>query len=161
MDRNTVVGFVLIFALLGGYMWFNAPSKEELAAQKRKEDSTTLAQQVQKINPSQNTESAASTTKNKTADSLKNASLGSFKSTTSIAESFTVLENDVVKIKLSNHGGSIKSIELKKFKTYDSLPLMLVDEKNFSHSFEFYNQQNQLLNTNDFDFEPSSQMLHQ
>lgn len=157
MDRNTVVGFVLIFALLGGYMWFNAPSKEELAAQKRKEDSIAIAQKLPQVIPSQNTATASAQVKNPTADSLKNASLGSFKSTISVAESFTVLENDVVKVKLSNHGGSIKSIELKNFKTYDSLPLMLVDEKNFSHSFEFYNQQNQLLNTNDFDFEPTNQ----
>ena len=31
MDKNTIIGFVLMFTLLMGYNWYTAPTEEELA----------------------------------------------------------------------------------------------------------------------------------
>ena len=31
MNKNSIIGFVLLFAIFVGYMWWIAPSKEELA----------------------------------------------------------------------------------------------------------------------------------
>ena len=33
MDKNTIIGFVLIAAVLIGFSWYNRPSEEELKAQ--------------------------------------------------------------------------------------------------------------------------------
>ena len=44
MDRNTILGLLLIFLLFIGYSWWSAPSKEELAA-KRTQDSLAIVQQ--------------------------------------------------------------------------------------------------------------------
>ena len=38
MDKNTIIGFVLIAVVLIGFSWFNQPSAEQIEAQ-RKEDS--------------------------------------------------------------------------------------------------------------------------
>jgi len=35
MDKNTIIGFVLMFALLMGYNWYTAPTEEELAEMER------------------------------------------------------------------------------------------------------------------------------
>ena len=44
MDRNTILGLVLIFALFIGYSWWSAPSKEELEAKRKTQDSLALVQ---------------------------------------------------------------------------------------------------------------------
>jgi len=36
MNKNSIIGFILIAAIMIGYSIWMAPSKEELAAQKRK-----------------------------------------------------------------------------------------------------------------------------
>ena len=33
MDRNTVIGFSLIFLILAGYYWYTAPTPEEIQMQ--------------------------------------------------------------------------------------------------------------------------------
>ena len=37
MDRNTIIGLVLIGGILAGFTFFNQPSEEEIKAQKEKE----------------------------------------------------------------------------------------------------------------------------
>ena len=37
MDRNTIIGFVLMFGLLMGYNWYTAPTEEEIAEMERLE----------------------------------------------------------------------------------------------------------------------------
>lgn len=41
MDKNSIIGLVVIGALLVGYMLLTKPSKSELAEAKRKQDSIT------------------------------------------------------------------------------------------------------------------------
>ena len=41
MDKNTIIGFVLIAVVLIGFSWYSQPSAEQLEAQ-RKEDSNLL-----------------------------------------------------------------------------------------------------------------------
>jgi YidC/Oxa1 family membrane protein insertase len=35
MDRNSIIGFVLIAAILGGYTWYSMPTAEEQARMQR------------------------------------------------------------------------------------------------------------------------------
>ena len=37
MDKNTILGFLLMFGLLMGYNWYTAPSQEEIAEMERLE----------------------------------------------------------------------------------------------------------------------------
>ena len=39
MDRNTIIGLVLIFAIFFGFSWWNAPSEEEQIAHAQRMDS--------------------------------------------------------------------------------------------------------------------------
>ena len=45
MDRNTLVGFGLIFAIIIGFAYFNQPSDQEVQALKRERDSIALVKQ--------------------------------------------------------------------------------------------------------------------
>src|SRR6185436_6617417 len=52
MDRNTVIGFVLIAVLIITYTYFTMPSKEELEKQKHQADSIALVQKQHQFSDS-------------------------------------------------------------------------------------------------------------
>ena len=53
---------------------------------------------------------------------------------------------------MSSKGGRIASVRLKKFATYDSLPLILFDESESSFGFSFFSTESRLINTKDLYF---------
>ena len=48
MDRNTLIGLLLIGAILIGASIYNSPSKEQIAANKRKNDSIAAIKEINK-----------------------------------------------------------------------------------------------------------------
>ena len=46
MDRKSIIGLILIFLVFMGYMWWTAPTEEELAAQRARRDSIMRAEQM-------------------------------------------------------------------------------------------------------------------
>ena len=44
MDKNTIIGFALILAILVGFSWWTKPSEEELAKQQAYNDSIAAVQ---------------------------------------------------------------------------------------------------------------------
>jgi YidC/Oxa1 family membrane protein insertase len=116
MDRNTVIGFVLLAALLFLYLFLSTKSSQDLQQQKkRQQDSLAL---VNKTNDSVAT--LTDTTSKKIASDtagLKNANFGT--------EQLSVVENDVLKIVFTNKGGQIKSAELKKYTSASGKPVVL------------------------------------
>ena len=45
MNRDTIIGFVLIGLVLIGFSWYNQPSKEEMEAYQRQQDSIAAVKQ--------------------------------------------------------------------------------------------------------------------
>ena len=135
MDRNTVIGFVLIGILLIGMLFINNQSKQEFdtkqAIEKKKADS--LAGLNQKVDTSAAKRDA------KITDSILNAKKqlpSNF--ITDTVEQLTTIENDVLKITFTNKGGQPKAIELKKFTTLDkkAVKLMAGDFNKLSYEFK-------------------------
>ena len=150
MDKNTLIGFGLIFVLFIGYMFYTQPSKEEAARMKHVQDSIEMA----KKNPIQNapiaTGATAATTK--LVDTLTHKYSGAFAAAYTGSSTDKVLENEKVKITFSTKGGTIKSVELKNYKTFDRKPLMLIEAGKASSGFEFYTATNELIKTTDLYF---------
>ena len=122
MDRNTIIGFVLIGVLLIGMFYINSKSSMALQAEKKRiEDSAAAAKP--KIDPAIAKKDSIFT------DSLLKAKVQQvvtgFKLDTSNKEELTFLQNDVLKITFTNKGAQPKLVELKNFKTYDGKPLIL------------------------------------
>ena len=94
------------------------------------------------------------------SDSLKNAALqnqlGAFAYGAQTAtEGTTVLENEVLKLVIDNKGGQIIEALVKNYRTYDSLPLYIIKDKNASFNLNFGTTDNRILNTKDLLFTPS------
>ena len=122
MDRNTVIGFVLLGVLLFIYLFTSTRSSKELAArQKREQDSIAFVNSRKAAAAAKEAkaiDTAASTAAVVDSNSFDRAFKG--------AERQVTVENDLVKIVFSNKGGQPVDVELKKFKSYDSTPVRLV-----------------------------------
>jgi len=157
MDKNTIIGIVLIVLIFLGYTQLTKPSEKEIAI-KRYNDSIALVEQ----NKVQATPVAGSTS-TKTADStavtdttkLADA-FGGFSPSAKGQEKFYTLENELIKLTLSSKGGRVSSVQLKKYRTHDSLPLILFDEKESSMGFTFVTNNNRVINSSSLYFEPVS-----
>lgn len=108
MDRNTIIGFVLIGALLIAMMFINNKSREAYELEnKRIADSISALKPV--VNP------ALVKLDSMKAQSMKIiASKGAFLDS-GITEQTTLVENDVFKIAFTNKGGMPKTVQLKKY----------------------------------------------
>jgi membrane protein insertase, YidC/Oxa1 family len=140
-DLKSIIGFVLIFILLLWVMNNNRPTQEELAKRKAEQEQAAAAK-----NPQNNTATAA------TAD------LGAFaygNAQATAKDGVTVIENKDVKLTINNKGGDLKEVLLKQFKTYESMPVYLIKDKNAIFALNFKTTQGQELNTQQLYFEPS------
>ena len=162
MDKNTIVGFLLIAAIVIGFTWLNKPSEEEIAQRKRYNDSITLVQQQQQ-QAQLIQDSVRQMTANADSAVLQNDSAataliadvyGDFSVSAAGEETFYTLENEVLKLVLSNKGGRIYSAELKEFKAQNDEPLILFDKQESSLNFLLTTLNNRVVNSSDLFFEP-------
>ena len=145
MDKNTLVGFTLIGAVLIGFSIYNRPSQEEMERAKRYQDSITIAQvEAAKLEA----EAAAQSVQALTLDSTS-LFFGANQGT----EQFTTLENNLVKVTFSNKGGRVVSATLKDYKNQQGEPLTLFNEQESGMNFAFEGKNENIL-TEDMFFQP-------
>ena len=110
MDRNTVIGFVLLAILLFAYMFISTKNSKELEAQKKRYDDSvaSVKAQVQAI--------AAKKDTAKTVAVHDTVAAGIFNG----EEKTVAVENEVLKIVFTSKGGQAKSVRLKNYKSVDS-----------------------------------------
>jgi len=169
-NRNSIIGFILIFGILIGYFIWNSPSKDELAERERKQDSIyrvhrqkdsisyaraqELAAQQKEI---QLREDSIASTEPIIAESEQYAELrdkyGVFAGSASGEDEIFYIETDLQKIGVSAKGGKIVYVELKEYQTWDTLPLILIESDTNQFGLTF-SANNRSVATNDFYFKP-------
>ena len=164
MDRNTILGAVLIFSILIGFSYFNKPSEKQLAAAKHQRDSIELVriEREKKIVSEKALEVAQTTLSASTnSDSLvseenqaRKEKFGAFADASVGKEKFYSVENNLIKVTFSNKGGRIYSVELKNYKTFDGKPLILFEGTTSKFGMNFF-VQNRSIETEAFYFVPS------
>lgn len=178
-DKNSIIGLVLIGAILLIFSVITSPSDEELKAKKEKEKKEKAKiEQLAKIKKDTTRNTPAISVDSNTVldnsldsnllsqkDSLKNLETilkyGEFANATKGEEKDFILENERVKITVSNKGGRVAAVQLKQFHTYDSLPLMLfnADSSRFNLELTVKNQSggSNAINTENLFFETEGQ----
>ena len=165
-DLNTIIGFLLIGGILLFMLWQNQPTPEELEAQKLAKEKSEQLEDDKKTSEVKNQkditlENASNQIGfNKTSDSIGIAKLqnilGSFAysgTLPSAKNATTIIENEVLKLTVSNKGGYIVEAELKDQTIYDGTPVFLIKDGNSSLNLQF-SSENRLLNSQDLYFEP-------
>lgn len=171
-NKNTIIGFVLIAAILFGWMYFMTPSKEQMAERQRIQDSirrvrleqmaldslrqaeqrqqaTALAQFADTAELS-GMDSASIAARQ---DALMRVKYGVFAASANGEEKTFTIENKLQRLTLSTLGGFFKKVELKEYKTYDSLQLVMFDTATAKFDLSFF-ANNRIVNTSQFYFRP-------
>ena len=129
-NKSTIIGWVLIFAVMVGFFWLNQPSEEQLAEQARLravQDSIALAQAQQELD-----QSMIEARYNQTL--LQDSTSALFLAAQGEEQTFT-LENELVSLTFSNRGARVTSAILKEYTNQEGLPLELFSQNDESISF--------------------------
>ncbi|MDO4934409.1 MAG: membrane protein insertase YidC [Prevotella sp.] len=112
MNKNNTIGIVLIILVLIGFSWYNQPSAEEIAAQRRQDSIATVtrqkAEEAQKL--------AADTKKAQALAQAQGDSTALFHQALNGSNSQVVLKNSKVELTLDTKGGVVKKAKILGFK---------------------------------------------
>lgn len=150
MDRNQFIGLILMFALLAVYFtWFapDPPASEELTTQ-----SEPVQEAVAEV--SADTTTIVPTLPDSIQASFNSQKYGAFSFAADGQEEVSTIENEELIITLSNQGGRIKEVVLKKHKDYLGNPLVLVDGTK-SKSDLLVDHNGKKINLSELSFKPS------
>ncbi|MGP1421585.1 MAG: membrane protein insertase YidC [Tannerella sp.] len=161
LDKNTIIGFILIGVVLFLFTWLNRPTQEAIEAQQHYRDSLALEQaRIEALNrPAKETQLNAPVIPEGLSDSVRTELLRQNFSDFAVAaegtEEFVTLENDKIEVKISSKGGKLSYARLKEYTTWDKQPLVLfdgADESDFGITMISANQR--VVNTSDLYFTP-------
>ena len=163
MDKNTIIGFILIILVIIGFSYLNRPSQEQIEAQRQYQDS------IAKIRQAQIDEQQAAVFQQQAdeakmleadSDSIKQAhnaaKFGYFAEAAQGAEELITLENDLLVLKISTKGGRIYSAQLKDYTDYQKNPLILFQNDDSQFSITLVTNNNRVVETGDLFFEAMS-----
>ena len=152
MNRDTIIGFVLIALVLIGFSWWNQPSAEQVEAA-RKQDSIALAQKdsIKKVQQ-QAAATKAATDSNATVQADTTALF--YAAHQGKAEK-VVLKNGKLTLTLNSFGGIIEKAVIHNFQSIDgSNDVTLFDGKDQQMNFMLAGKQENIV-TNELYFTPT------
>ena len=117
MNKQTVIGIILIVAIFIGFQYFNKPSKEQIAERQRINDSIKNAQTEQQLAIQQQVTPTSDTTRIVASDSLREAHFGIFAKAAKGDTAQITIETELLKLRFSPRGGFVSYAELKNYKT--------------------------------------------
>ena len=147
-NKSTIIGWILIAAVMVGFIWINKPTEEQLAEQARlraAQDSIALVQAQQELD-----QSLAEARYNQTL--LQDTTSALFQAAQGEEQTFT-LENELVRLTFSNRGARVTSAILKEYTNQEDLPLELFNQDDESINF-MLDGKNENIVTEKLYFEP-------
>ena len=161
LDINSIIGFLLIGAILLYMLWQNQPTPEQLAEQEKakqeqlaSEAANQVATELTITNNSNDNQlptdpQGLANLKNKIGDFAYALTLASATNTT------TTFENEVLALKIDNKGGFISEVKLKSYVNHDSVPVYLIKDGSSVFNLNFATSDNRTLNTTNLYFQPT------
>ena len=152
MNKDTIIGFVLIAVVLIAFSWYNQPSQEEIDAYQRQQDSIAAVQRDKE-------------SKQKMAEAARKAEAEAAAQGDTTALFYTalngtnediVLKNQKVELTFSTKGGTISKAVIKGFADKDGNPdVTLFDAKDQQMNFLLAGKQDNII-TQDLFFTPTN-----
>ncbi len=152
MNKNNTIGFILIILVLIAFSWYNQPSAEEIAAQRKQDSITTVmkqkAEEAQKL--------AAETRKAQSLAQAQGDSTALFFEALNGRNSQVVLKNSKVELTLDTKGGVVKKARILGFKDRnDANDVTLFDGDDQNLNFMLAGKTTNIV-TNDLYFTPTN-----
>ena len=156
MDKNTIIGFLLIAAVLIGFSWWQQPSKEEIDAM-RKQDSIAQVAKQKAEQKAKLLEKESLAKKQEQIASAANDTTAAFHSALSGESQNIVLKNSFVELTFNSKGGTVSKAMIKNFKDREeNKDVTLFDEKDQLLNFMLAGKDINII-TKDLYFTPSEQ----
>lgn len=152
MDKNTIIGLVIIFVILIGFSYFTRPSEEQLKETQRQDSIVKAETRRMELAAEQQKKDFQLAQQN---DSTTVVSKDSVFTQDSLSDRLITLENDKIKLHISTKGGRIVFVDLKEYRTHDSLPLVLWKNDETAFGLNFY-AKNKQINTEEYLFASSA-----
>ena len=152
MNKNTIIGFVLIGVIMFGFTWYQSKQYQEQAAAQAQQDSIAMVEQLQQMALDSakmaegNTVIANVKVENTPVykDSLLNVARNS-------QEQIVTLANDKLQVEFTTKGAQFHSVKVNDYMSYDSTALYLVKPQMSSYGVNVY--VGEYINTKDFVFD--------
>jgi YidC/Oxa1 family membrane protein insertase len=142
MDRNSIIGIIIIAGILIGYTYLTKPSREQIEQQKHIADSLQMVEMNNAISSKQSTANYDSLPAPSKTVALAPASasenLGIYASHSTGKAKFYTIENNKLRIVISSQGARPYQVELKDYKTFDKKPLILFEGDSSLMGLEFF-----------------------
>jgi len=153
MNRDTLIGFVLIGLVLIGFSWYNQPSQEEIEAYQRQQDSIAAVQQDKKVKE----QMAEAERKAKAEEAAKGDTTALFHSALNGEDRPVVLKNGKLELTIQSKGGTLSKAVIKGFQNVDNSKdeVTLFDQTTQQMNFMLAGKQENII-TQDMFFTPSN-----
>lgn len=150
MDRNTVIGFVILALLFFGYFYYTQQGKQALEQQKQH-----IQDSINRLKPKADTTAKIQAVTD-SLNSKKDTAFAGLQQDSTGKEQLITVENKLLKITFSNKGGQPKTIQIKNYKKFNGQPLILQDGSfnNISYAINIGN--NRTAETDGLLFTPSA-----
>lgn len=142
MDRNTFTGLFLILVILVGSTFLLKPSEEEIKREKITQDSIAAVKQGKAFVPKKT---------EKLLDSAVLANKTPVTDTSNFKEQISILENNLIKVSISNKGGKIATVQIKNETNYQGKPVVLFNDEDNNFGFDII-EKGQKVNTTNLPF---------
>ncbi|MBR4198509.1 MAG: membrane protein insertase YidC [Bacteroidales bacterium] len=163
LDKNTIIGLVLMFLVFIGYIWWTKPSKEELEKQKAYQDSVYQAYQdsvatveealaAQKLIDDSIAANDTAALQNE-AEKIRSAA-GAFACNLDSELATISVKNEVLSLDINSLGAKIDNVVLSEYTSYGDLPLDLIGKGNDSLNLIFGTKDNKIISTGNLIFTP-------
>lgn len=154
MDRNTIVGFVLIGIILMGWLYFQnkntPPKQDEKKTEQQLPKDTVKKTEQPPVDTVKKQTVQDTTTKNVPVSETNGALFGKFETG---EEKVIMVETDKYHAEFSTKGGSLIKFEVKGFKTWDGYPVQLLQlQKGGELNILFNSTEGKLINTKNLYF---------
>ena len=152
MNKDTIIGFVLIALVLIGFSWYNQPSAEEIEAA-RKQDSIAAAIKDNAVKQQKVDEAER---KAQAEAAITDDSTAIFYAALKGTNQPVILKNDKIELTFSTKGGTISKAVIKGYEDRDNkMDVTLFDEKTQQMNFMLAGKSENII-TQDLYFTPSN-----
>ena len=154
-DKNSLTGFVLMFLILLVFNFFFLPTNEEVEKEDNSNPIELQSTQIQQIDESSNT-----INQEPVYNKINKSDFGIFSESSFAQDQEVILENEKIKLIISNKGGQIKSVVIKegpnqkKYTTYTGEELEIFNSDSSIFNLNFSTGIS--INTKDLYFDPIS-----
>lgn len=151
MDKNTLIGFLLMALVVFGFMAYESKKQKEYAVEQQK---AAIEQQMNQAQENKQKAIEAEKAANAIAEE-KSDSLNPLYKARIVNEGKTVIENELLKLTISNKGGQLCRAELKDetYKNQEGGAVVLFDGKDMDMNFMLTGK-NQNITSNELYFTP-------